>query len=91
MDGMNSERPVSRRYVQGPRMGRRLEREVARVARVLHGERVRAWAAGDEGDYPRVLEARAQAEAECAVLIRGLGSLVELEPSQFEADAAAHG
>ena len=68
MDGINSERPVSRRYVQGPRMGRRLER-----------------------DYPRVLEARAQAEAECAVLIRGLGSLVELEPSQFEADAAAHG
>ena len=58
MDGINSERPVSRRYVQGPRMGRRLEREVARVARVLHGERVRAWAAGDEGDYPRVLEAR---------------------------------
>ena len=53
MDGINSERPVSRRYVQGPRMGRRLEREVA--------------------------------------LIRGLGSLVELEPSQFEADAAAHG
>lgn len=90
MEGINSERPVSRRYVQSPRLAARLASEVKRVADVIHAERVREWAARDDGDYPRTLEARALAEAECMVLIRALGSWIELEPDQFERDAADH-
>jgi len=85
-EAINVSRPASRRGIRDPRMLGRVNAEVPRVASDVHRRRLLNWARCGSGDYPALVESVRIAKVELSVLAAAMGSLVEIEPSQFDAD-----
>lgn len=73
-----------------PAVQARIRSEIALVAQRIHAENLRAWARTNDGPYPVMEDAIAQARTEVQLLVAGIGWLLALTPEQLGKDQAAH-